>query len=252
MDEDGSLTSAASPQMRDAGHEVYRKSCQGCHGETLQGGVGPSLRTITNRLDDTTIRLILKRGQGQMPALPNLEEDAVTNLLAFLHESGVKKDVNYNSSEDKPYPADAYIPGGRKRYFSGWGFAPALIGPPWSTLTAYDLNLGKIKWQIPYGEAMGVAPKGNNYGILQFHGPKASVAVTASGLLFAATPDSKFRAWDKETGRVLWSDDLPDPAGGIPAIYEIDGKEYMTISVRGRYITYALSDGKFGPSTIRH
>jgi quinoprotein glucose dehydrogenase len=96
---------------------------------------------------------------------------------------------------------------------------------------------------------MGVAPKGNNYGILQFHGPKASVAVTASGLLLAATPDSKFRAWDKDTGRVLWSDDLPDRAGGIPAIYEIGGKEYITISVRGRYITYALSDGRTQPST---
>ena len=111
-------------------------------------------------------------------------------------------------------------------------------------LTAYDLNKGTIKWQVPFGEAMGVAPKGNNFGILQFHGAKASVAVTAGGLLFSATPDAKFRAWDAETGKVVWQVDLPDRAAGIPAIYQIDGRQYVTISVRGSYIAYALPGGK--------
>jgi quinoprotein glucose dehydrogenase len=32
--------------------------------------------------------------------------------------------------------------------------------PPWSTLTAYDLNKGTIKWQIPLGSVTELAAKG--------------------------------------------------------------------------------------------
>lgn len=237
---------ALSAKTREAGHATFTANCQGCHGEKLQGGVGPSLAGVTKRLGNDTIRSILHKGQGQMPSFPGLDDSEIGKLIAFLGDPGIKKDNNYNSSENRPYPADAQVPGGGKRYFSGWGFAPALIGPPWSTLTAYDLNTGLIKWQVPYGEAMGVQPAGNNFGILQFHGPKASPAVTASGLLFTATPDQQFRAWSTDNGKIIWSQKLPDRAGGIPSIYEIDGRQYVLISVRGQYQAYALPASEVG------
>lgn len=233
-------------KTRDAGRATFTANCQSCHGDKLQGGVGPTLVGIADRLDKDTIRSILRKGQGQMPAFPGLNNDEFDNLIAFLGDPGIKRDNNYNSSENRPYPDGVQVPGGGKRYFSGWGFAPALIGPPWSTLTAYDLNTGRIKWQVPYGEAMGVKPAGNNFGILQFHGPKASPAVTASGLLFTATPDQQFRAWNTDNGKIIWSQKLPDRAGGIPAIYEIGGRQYVLISVRGQYQAYALPASEVG------
>ena len=245
----GTSETAAPPlstKARDAGRVVFMTNCQACHGERLQGGVGPSIVGVTGRLKPDTIRSILHKGQGQMPAFPGLADGDVSNLLAFLGDTGLKKDANSNNSENRPYPVGAFVPGGGKRYFSGWGFAPALIGPPWSTLTAYDLNTGRIKWQVPYGEAMGVAPAGNNFGILQFHGPKASPTITATGLLITATPDAKLRAWDKNNGKVIWTVKLPDRAGGIPAVYEVDGREYVLISVRGQYRAYALPASEVG------
>ena len=54
--------------------------------------------------------------------------------------------------------------------------------------------------------------------------------VTASGLVFIATKDEgKLRAYDEESGKVLWETDLPAASEGVPAVYEVDGREYIVI-----------------------
>jgi quinoprotein glucose dehydrogenase len=54
--------------------------------------------------------------------------------------------------------------------------------------------------------------------------------VTAGGLIFAATNDKKFRAYDEDTGKVIWETDLPAAAEGVPAVYEMAGREFIVIS----------------------
>jgi quinoprotein glucose dehydrogenase len=139
----------------------------------------------------------------------------------------------------RPRPADPGAGGGR-RYYTAYGWAPGIVKPPWSTITAYDLNSGSILWQIPYGEALGVPPAGNNFGILRIHGVKAGLAVTAGGLLFSATVEHKIRAYDVDSGKVLWTASIPGGAEGSPAIYELDGREYVAIGMRGKYMAFAL------------
>ena len=90
------------------------------------------------------------------------------------------------------------------RYTSGFGLVIASnglspIAPPWSSLTAYDLNEGTIKWKIPLGEVPELAAKGiKNTGS---HYPKVGPVVTAGGLIFTGTRDRKVRAFDVETGK---------------------------------------------------
>jgi len=124
--------------------------------------------------------------------------------------------------------------------------------PPWGTLTAIDLNQGLIAWQIPFGtypemEGKGLPPTGTfNMG-----GP----VVTAGGLIFlGGSMDEKFRAFDKETGEVLWETKLPAGGYATPAVYAIDGKQYVVIAAGGggkpgtrpgdAYVAFALPDGK--------
>jgi quinoprotein glucose dehydrogenase len=69
--------------------------------------------------------------------------------------------------------------------------------------------------------------------------------VTASGLILAATNDKKFRTYDADTGKVNWETDLPAASEGVPAVYEIAGREYIAVCVAagngpGSYITFAL------------
>jgi quinoprotein glucose dehydrogenase len=56
--------------------------------------------------------------------------------------------------------------------------------------------------------------------------------VTAGGLIFAATAsDHKVRAYDEDTGKVLREHELPTGSDGIPAVYEVGGREYIAFCV---------------------
>ncbi|HEY3939848.1 MAG TPA: pyrroloquinoline quinone-dependent dehydrogenase [Bryobacteraceae bacterium] len=138
---------------------------------------------------------------------------------------------------------------GPDRYVSGFGFMVTSTGvspiaPPWSTITAYDLNTGTIKWQVPIGEVPALAAKGiTNTGS---HHPKLGPVVTAGGLIFAGTEDRKVRALDKETGKVIWVKQLGAAIEGIPAVYQVAGREYVVFcaagqsSANGAYVAFAL------------
>jgi quinoprotein glucose dehydrogenase len=57
---------------------------------------------------------------------------------------------------------------------------------------------------------------------------------TAGGLVFiGATRDNHLRAFDIETGRLLWKALLPAGAQATPMTYEIGGTQYVVISAGG-------------------
>jgi quinoprotein glucose dehydrogenase len=120
------------------------------------------------------------------------------------------------------------------------------IGPPWSQLTAYDLNKGTILWQVPHGEVSGLVDQGvRGTGS---HAPRGGVVVTAGGLIFAGTSsDRKIRAYDQDTGKVLWERALPAAPEGVPAVYEVDGRQYIVVPVAGGNGLFPQRVGVTGP-----
>jgi glucose dehydrogenase len=102
------------------------------------------------------------------------------------------------------------------------------ISPPWFSMTAYDLNTGTILWRVPYGTVAALAEQGHaDTGVISSQ--RGGPVVTASGLIFSATNDKKLRAWDADTGKVIWETNLPAAAEGVPAVYEIGGREFIAI-----------------------
>jgi quinoprotein glucose dehydrogenase len=92
------------------------------------------------------------------------------------------------------------------------------IGPPWSQLTAYDLNTGTIKSRIPNGGVSALEEQGHagSDHATGAHFPRGGVVATAGGLLFVATAsDRKIRAYDEDTGKVLWEKGTPAGSGGL-------------------------------------
>jgi quinoprotein glucose dehydrogenase len=58
--------------------------------------------------------------------------------------------------------------------------------------------------------------------------------VTAGGLVFiASTQDEKFRAFDKDSGKLLWEIKLPAGGYATPATYMAGGKQYIVIAAGG-------------------
>jgi len=102
------------------------------------------------------------------------------------------------------------------------------VSPPWSTITAYDLNIGKIKWQVPIGTDEESAKQGGkNTGALRAQ--RQGMIVTSSGVLFCTGKDGKIYAFDVDNGKELWSYKLPTGTEGIPAMYELNGKHYLVV-----------------------
>ena len=130
------------------------------------------------------------------------------------------------------------------QFFTGTSLGLSIIGPPWSQLTAYDLNAGKILWQVPDGTVPGL-PDSNTGS--QF--PRGGVTVTAGGLVFVATPsDRKLRAYDEDNGKVIWEYDLPNVSEGIPAVYEVGGREYLALCVAGGQLMQPRSFNSLPPA----
>ena len=108
------------------------------------------------------------------------------------------------------------------RYMSDYGVLASWTKPPYTTITAYDLNTGEIIWQVPNGDHPPTIAAGGpaNTGGL---GARNGMVVTKGGLVFQAGGDGKFRAYDEDSGKVLWSAPFVGSAPGVPVSYESRG-----------------------------
>ena len=104
--------------------------------------------------------------------------------------------------------------------------------PPWGTLVAVDLATGEIRWEVPLGivPALAEVEGSDEWGSIFIGGPM----ITAGGLVFAAAGmDDNIRAFDIETGEVLWTGALPAGGQATPMTYSIAGKQYVVICAGG-------------------
>ncbi|HUS07605.1 MAG TPA: pyrroloquinoline quinone-dependent dehydrogenase [Bryobacteraceae bacterium] len=105
--------------------------------------------------------------------------------------------------------------------------------PPWGHLTAIDLDTGEFRWRSVLGvvDALlekNIPPTGtSNLG---------GSMVTAGGLVFiGATDDSRFRAFDKDTGKELWTARVPASAHATPMTFisKKNKKQYVVVAAGG-------------------
>lgn len=106
------------------------------------------------------------------------------------------------------------------------------VPPPWGELVAVDLPKGTIQWHVPLGTAIHKLD-GKTFtvaGTPNLGGP----ILTAGGLVFIGSAmDDSFRAFDVDTGQVLWTVQLPAGGQATPMTYEEDGRQYVVISAGG-------------------
>ncbi len=103
--------------------------------------------------------------------------------------------------------------------------------PPWGELVAVNVNTGDIVWRVPLGITDTLPPEKQNTGRPSQGG---SIA-TASGLIFiGAADDNRFRAFDAQSGKELWTTKLNASAESVPATYlGKDGAQYVVVAGTG-------------------
>ena len=234
--------------FENVGKSVYTNYCGNCHGLERRGNPPaiPSLIGVKEKFTYDSLDLLLRKGRGAMPAFDHISTENRKVILEYLldkaPDEGDKQEMEGGGGQLFP----RYYMDGYKKLVTEEGLYGS--NPPWGLLTAIDMNIGKKRWQVPLGEidslsAQGYAPTGTeNYG-----GP----VVTAGGVLFiAATKDEKIRAFDKETGEILWEAKLPASGHATPAVYEMNGKQFLVIACGGgkgtksgdAYVAFALPE----------
>jgi quinoprotein glucose dehydrogenase len=239
--------STTSGTFEERGYALYSKNCVACH--------GPNRERITypKTIDFGKFTAVLRAGNGVMPAFSAsaLKPEDILSLAAYLKDpvAGEGNPENPHVNPSAPPP-----PTGQTRFYGQFGFTfranNGLIAfsPPWSSLVAYDLNNGTIKWRRPIGTTPGLAAQGiKDTGSSAFirNGP----VVTAGGLLFIGSgPDRMIHALDKDTGQTLWETEMDANPDGIPAVYEVSGRQYIAFygAVDSEKETIAFKPGKPG------
>ncbi|HWX89796.1 MAG TPA: PQQ-binding-like beta-propeller repeat protein [Rhizomicrobium sp.] len=88
--------------------------------------------------------------------------------------------------------------------------------PPSGTLTAIDVNSGKIGWQYKSPRPM--------YG---------GVLATASDLVFAGEQTGDFSAFDARSGEKLWTHHFDTGVCSPPMTYRVAGVQYIAVGANG-------------------
>ncbi len=142
-----------------------------------------------------------------------------------------------------------------------------LMKPPWGRITAIDLNIGEIVWQVAHGATPDSvknhpALRGVEFPRTGRQGPVGTLTTktlviageggrNAPGGGFWTTPDGRrgamLRAYDKATGDNVAEVYMPAPQTGTPMTYELDGKQYIVVAVGGgtvpaELLAFALPD----------
>jgi quinoprotein glucose dehydrogenase len=287
LDQIEKRTQQASPMAANA--LLYQQNCQVCHGQDRSGLVGPSLLNVNQRLSLEDFRQVMTSGRGDMPAFSDMDIEEIKKLYSFLSAGpfggpsdqstftmtgpvvakggapgGLEPRVVQGAGGrfGAPYPEGVEIPHERL-YLHQWGLeVPYVINPPWSEIMAYDLNSGTVKWR----RALGEDPVANELGFEDtglMRAQRNGMIVTATGVLFSTAKDGKVYAFDADNGEILWSSLLPTGTEGLPAMYEVDGRQYLAVPAttplgfgkdskvgrdggeeQGGYVVYALPEKK--------
>ncbi len=118
-----------------------------------------------------------------------------------------------------------------------------LVKPPYSRLTAYDMNRGEIVWQTPTGPGadrirnhpalagLDLPPLG---GQMTTSGPLVTKTLVMLGLGPAGSTDSaQLVAYDKATGVPLGQVALPARPLGTPMTYLVQGRQFVVLTLVG-------------------
>jgi alcohol dehydrogenase (cytochrome c) len=132
---------------------------------------------------------------------------AINPNLGLTYAINLHQPMTYHV-QSTPYP--------QGKLWLGGAFKVIPTEEQWGNVTAVDYNTGKIRWQVKTPQPM-----------------IGGILATAGGLVFAGEGNGQFKAYDDETGAVLWKFQAGAGVNAPPSSYTIDGKQYIVVAAGG-------------------
>ncbi|MBY0558443.1 PQQ-binding-like beta-propeller repeat protein [Hyphomicrobium sp.] len=132
---------------------------------------------------------------------------AVNQRLNLTYAVNLHQPMTYQV-QTSPYPEGKLWLGGAFKVIPG--------EEQFGNVSAVNYNTGKIKWQVQTPQPM-----------------MGGVLATAGDLVFTGEANGWFRAYDAESGKILWSFQSGAGVNAPPSAYAIDGKEYVVVGAGG-------------------
>ena len=132
---------------------------------------------------------------------------AINPNLGLSYAINLHQPMTYHV-ESSPYPAG--------KLWLGGAFKVIPTEEQWGNVTAVDYNTGKIRWQVKTPQPM-----------------IGGILATAGGLVFTGEANGQFKAYDAETGSILWKFQAGAGVNAPPSSYSVDGKQYVVVGAGG-------------------
>jgi alcohol dehydrogenase (cytochrome c) len=219
---------------------------------------GERRKVVTGIPGKTGIVYTLDRQTGEfLWATPTVKQNVVTKIDGATGEVTVNPDTTFShkgeeryvcpsTSGGKDWEAGAYSPLNNVMYFPLQN-ACMTVTPISDKPVATSLYAITTKLQFPEGEdklgtiqAISVETGKTLWKYEQRAGMMSLVA-TGSGLLFAGDSNGHFRAFDQNTGKILWEVNLGSPVSGFPITYMANGKQYVAVCTGNALLTGGLN-----------
>lgn len=173
------------------------------------------------------------RGAGVDPETGTLFVTSITqaSVISAMPSDPDKSGFRYETDLSNPQ----FAPGGN--------YTPdslPLFKPPFSRITAIDLNRGEIAWQVPNGNGPRDHPRLRHLDLPPLGSGAPTCVLVTKSLLFAGggaelwiptLGEPIFRAYDKATGAVVGEIELPAKVRGCPMTYLQDGIQYIVLPI---------------------
>ncbi len=226
--------------------------------------INPRIRTgerrkvLTGIPGKTGIVYTLDRRTGEfLWATPTVKQTVVSkidgatgevtvNPASTFSKAGEEHLICPNSNGGKNWEAGAYSPLNNVMYFPLQNTC-AVIAPIADKPVPNSLYAIRSKAEFPEGvdkvgtiQAISVET-GRTLWKYEQRAGMTSIVATGSGLLFAGDTNGHFRAFDQDTGKILWEVNVGSPITGYPITYLANGKQYVAISTGTSLATSGLN-----------
>jgi len=208
---------------------------------------GERRKVVTGIPGKTGVVYTLDRATGEfLWARPTVDQNVLQKIDALTGEATVNPDVTFvemgqtrlvcpSTLGGKNWPSGTYSPLGNVMFF-----------PLQNTCMMSTAILSRPSFDSLYGlkNAEQVAPNHTNVGTIyaisvetgktlwkyEQRAAMLSLLSTAGGLIFGGDANGRFRAFDQQTGKVLWEVNLGSPISGYPISFAVGNKQYIAVS----------------------